>query len=150
VIVGFPTETEPDFLDSLSLLDEVEFDTLYSFTYSQRPGTAAEELNDPIPEGEKLERLARLQAKQAEIQRRRNAAWVGSEVEVLVEGPRSGTPGTGPGAPRAPGGQFRGESARAGSRTSESPDPPPTPSGASSPLAALDRLGDRHIYSLPR
>ena len=86
VIVGYPTETEDDFRETLSLLDEVEFDTLYAFAYSTRPSTAALQLGDPITQAEKLDRLARLQEHQRAIQQRRAQRWVGQEVEVLVEG----------------------------------------------------------------
>ena len=86
VIVGYPTETEPDFDETLSLLDEVAFDTVYSFTYSPRPGTAAAALGD-LPGEVKFERLARLQALQKGIQERIGQRFVGQEVEVLVEGP---------------------------------------------------------------
>jgi tRNA-2-methylthio-N6-dimethylallyladenosine synthase len=87
MIVGFPTETERDFEASLSLLDEVGFDTVYSFVYSPRPGTAALGLVDATPEAVKQDRLARLQARQRSIQEVRNRGWIGREVEVLVEGP---------------------------------------------------------------
>ena len=87
VIVGYPTEEEEDFRGTLSLLDEVGFDTLYAFAYSPRPATAALQLGDPVPQAEKLDRLARLQAHQRAIQQRRAQRWVGQEVEVLVEGP---------------------------------------------------------------
>ena len=86
VIVGFPTETEKDFEDTLSLLSEVEYDTVYSFTYSVRPGTAAAEFGADLPEALKFERLARLNELQREIQARRNLAWIGRDVAVLVEG----------------------------------------------------------------
>ena len=87
MIVGFPTETEEDFRETLSLLDEVEFDIVYSFVYSPRPGTKALALPDPVSEREKQDRLARLQERQRGIQERRNRRWVGRDVEVLVEGP---------------------------------------------------------------
>jgi tRNA-2-methylthio-N6-dimethylallyladenosine synthase len=86
IIVGFPTESESDFEDTMSLLDEVRFDTCYSFAYSARPGTAALGLEDPVPLEQKLDRLARLQARQKEIQERRARRWIGREVEILVEG----------------------------------------------------------------
>jgi len=86
VIVGYPTEREDDFRETLSLLDEVGFDTLYAFAYSTRPSTAALQLGDPITQAEKLDRLARLQEHQRAIQQRRAQRWVGQEVEVLVEG----------------------------------------------------------------
>jgi len=87
VIVGFPTESEVDFEQTVSLLEQVGYDTVYSFAYSPRPGTAALTLTDAIPSGVKHERLARLQSRQREIQEVRNGRWVGREVEVLVEGP---------------------------------------------------------------
>ncbi len=87
VIVGFPTETEEDFEATLSLLDEVQYDTVYSYTYSSRPHTAAAELCDPVRPGMKLERLRRLHERQKQIQETRNREWTGREVLVLVEGP---------------------------------------------------------------
>jgi len=92
VIVGFPGETDADFHDTLSLLDAVEYDTVYSFTYSERPGTKAVELGDPLPLGLKLERLRELQARQKAIQERRSQRWIGREVEVLVDGPSKRDP----------------------------------------------------------
>jgi tRNA-2-methylthio-N6-dimethylallyladenosine synthase len=86
VIVGFPGESEEEFGETLSLLEAVEFDTVYSFVYSPRPGTQALALGD-LPEALKLERLRELQARQKGIQERRNREWVGRVVEVLVEGP---------------------------------------------------------------
>jgi len=87
VIVGFPSETDGDFEQTITLLEEVEFDSVYSFTYSERPGTAASSLEDRLPEAAKLERLGRLHEIQNRIQLRRGAAWIGRVVEVLVEGP---------------------------------------------------------------
>jgi tRNA-2-methylthio-N6-dimethylallyladenosine synthase len=87
IIVGFPGEGEPEFAETMSLLEEIRFDTVYSFTYSERPGTAALDLGDPVPHEEKLARLARLQARQGEIQALNNREWIGREVTVLVEGP---------------------------------------------------------------
>ncbi len=86
IIVGFPGETGRDFDETLRLLDEVEFDSLFSFKYSPRPKTAALAMNDPIPPAEKQARLLVLQEKQRAIQIRRNAAWIGRAAEVLVEG----------------------------------------------------------------
>ena len=60
-IVGFPGETEADFLKTLALIDDVQFDTAYSFVYSRRPGTPASDLTDDTPQEVKLERLQRLQ-----------------------------------------------------------------------------------------
>ncbi len=92
IIVGFPTETETDFRETLTLLDEVGYDTVYSFTYSPRPGTPAGGWEDPVPPAEKVERLRRLQACQTEIQQARQMRCVGCETEVLVEGPSKRDP----------------------------------------------------------
>ncbi len=87
IIVGFPGETEDDFQQTMTLLDEVQYDTVYSFAYSERPGTAAVAEGDPVPQATKLDRLQRLQAHQRQIQQQNAQRWVGSELEVLVEGP---------------------------------------------------------------
>jgi tRNA-2-methylthio-N6-dimethylallyladenosine synthase len=112
IIVGFPTETEDDFRQTLSLVEEVGFDTVYSFAYSVRPGTAAADLVLNLPEELKFERLARLNAAQKTIQERRNQSWIGRDVEVLVEGPnrRNEQEWTGR-TPEARWVHFRGESA---------------------------------------
>jgi tRNA-2-methylthio-N6-dimethylallyladenosine synthase len=86
IIVGFPGETEKDFEATLTLLDEVEYDSLFSFKYSPRPNTAALRFEDHIPEEEKQRRLEIVQEKQRAIQIRRNAGLIGSLKEVLVEG----------------------------------------------------------------
>jgi tRNA-2-methylthio-N6-dimethylallyladenosine synthase len=87
IIVGFPGETEADFQATLDMIEEVRFDSIYSFIYSPRPGTAAEQFADDIDPEVKKERLQRLQRAQDAIQVERNARWVGRSVEVLVEGP---------------------------------------------------------------
>ncbi len=87
MIVGFPGETEADFEQTLSLLDEVEYGSLFSFKYSPRKGTPAAGF-DQIPEEEKSRRLTILQERQRRIQMRRNAESIGSEEEALVEGRR--------------------------------------------------------------
>ncbi len=86
IIVGFPGETEADFEETLDLLDEVQYDGLFSFKYSPRPNTPSLAMNDPIPEEEKSRRLAILQEKQREIQTARNTALIGQTFEVLVGG----------------------------------------------------------------
>src|SRR5207253_3785178 len=68
VIVGFPGETEADFDETLSLLDEVRYDGVFSFKYSPRPNTPASSMTDAIREEEKSRRLALLQEKQRRIQ----------------------------------------------------------------------------------
>ena len=86
LIVGFPGETEEEFAQTLSLLEEVQYDSAFSFKYSPRPNTAARELPDQVPEQQKGQRLTILQERQRQIQLRRNQALVGSVQEVLVEG----------------------------------------------------------------
>ena len=86
IIVGFPGETEADLDDTLGLLEEVEYDSIFSFKYSRRPNTAALALGDHMTEEEKSRRLAIVQEKQRAIQIQRNAAYVGSVEECLVEG----------------------------------------------------------------
>jgi tRNA-2-methylthio-N6-dimethylallyladenosine synthase len=86
IIVGFPGETEADFEQTLALLDEVQYDSLFSFKYSPRPNTAALKLQDQVPEGEKTRRIMILQEKQRAIQIRRNSDLIGSVEQVMVEG----------------------------------------------------------------
>ncbi len=86
VIVGFPGETECDFAETLDLLEEVGYDGVFSFKYSPRPNTPALNLEDAIPDQEKARRLEVLMAKQRELQIPRNRKYVGSIVEVMVEG----------------------------------------------------------------
>jgi tRNA-2-methylthio-N6-dimethylallyladenosine synthase len=86
IIVGFPGETEKDFEQTLDLLEQVQYDSLFSFKYSPRPNTAALEMTDRIAEEEKQRRLVIVQEKQRAIQIRRNAELIGAIREVLVEG----------------------------------------------------------------
>lgn len=86
VIVGFPGETEKDFEDTIDLIKRIEFDNLFSFKYTDRPGTAAEKMKDKVDEKEKARRLIRLQTIQKEITLKKNKELEGKEVEVLVEG----------------------------------------------------------------
>ncbi len=86
IIVGFPGETERDFDETLQLLDEVQYDSLFSFKYSPRPNTAALTMENPIPEEEKQRRLVIVQEKQRAIQIQRNAELIGGIQEVMVEG----------------------------------------------------------------
>jgi tRNA-2-methylthio-N6-dimethylallyladenosine synthase len=86
IIVGFPGETEADFEETLGLLDEVGYDSIFSFKYSRRPNTSALELDGQIEEDEKTRRLAIVQERQRAIQIRQNAAYVGRVEECLVEG----------------------------------------------------------------
>src|SRR5689334_22716152 len=86
VIVGFPGETEADFAETLNLLEEIGYDSVFSFKYSARPNTPALTLDDAIPEAEKSRRLETLMSKQKEIQIRRYKKYIGTECEVMVEG----------------------------------------------------------------
>ena len=86
VIVGFPGESQEQFEETLSLLEQVRYDQIFSFKYSARPGTEAFEFGDTIPEDEKSRRLAVLQEFQRKIQVQGNAALVGREFEIFVEG----------------------------------------------------------------
>jgi tRNA-2-methylthio-N6-dimethylallyladenosine synthase len=89
IIVGFPGETEEDFQETLSLVEEVEFDDAYTFKYSVREGTPAVRIKDHVSEETKTERIGRLIATVRRIAKRKNMALVGggSTHEVLVEGP---------------------------------------------------------------
>jgi len=86
IIVGFPGETEAEFEETLSLLDEVEYDGIFGFKYSPRPNTPALKFEDAIPDAEKARRLAVLNEKQREIQRKRNQRHLGATLQVMVEG----------------------------------------------------------------
>jgi tRNA-2-methylthio-N6-dimethylallyladenosine synthase len=86
IIVGFPGETETDLEQTLSLLDEVEFDSVFGFKYSPRPNTPSLSLDDAIPDEEKVRRLAVVNEKQREIQKRHNQRHLGQTLEVMVEG----------------------------------------------------------------
>ncbi len=85
IIVGFPGETEQDFQDTLSLLDEVQFDSAFSFKYSPRPDTVAFSLPDDVSEDEKRRRLEIVQNRQKAIQYKINSAYLGRNLELLVE-----------------------------------------------------------------
>ncbi len=86
VIVGFPGETEAEFGETLSLLDEVGYDGVFAFKYSPRPNTPALQYADSIPEDEKSRRLQILQEHQREIQRASYKRHLGQTIEVMVEG----------------------------------------------------------------
>ena len=86
-IVGFPGETEADFAATMKLIEEVGFDTSYSFVYSPRPGTPAASLADDTPHEVKMQRLYRLQAQINAQAAAISAAMVGSVQRVLVVGP---------------------------------------------------------------
>ena len=85
-IVGFPGETASDFDDTMSLVDEVNFDGSFSFMYSPRPGTPAAALPSHVPLPIKKQRLSQLQDKLSENAFRFNQRMIGGEYDVLVEG----------------------------------------------------------------
>ncbi len=91
-IVGFPGETEADFDKTMKLIDEVGFDTSFSFVYNARPGTPAADMEDPVPGADKLRWLARLQARIEEQAAAISGSMVGSMQRVLVEGPSKKDP----------------------------------------------------------
>ena len=86
IIVGFPGETETEFAETLTLLNEVGYDGVFSFKYSPRPNTPAVGMDDAIPDQEKARRLEILMARQREIQSKSNQKHVGGILEVMVEG----------------------------------------------------------------
>lgn len=86
IIVGFPGETEEDFAQTLSLMEEVRFDLAFMYIYSKRKGTPADEMLEQIPEKVKHERFNRLVEVVNRICAEKNKAYVGKIVEVLVEG----------------------------------------------------------------
>jgi tRNA-2-methylthio-N6-dimethylallyladenosine synthase len=86
MIVGFPGESEANFRDTLSLMEEVGFADLFSFKYSVRPGTGAAGYPDDVDGGVKQERLSRLQELQLKMTLETNKGFVGTVQEVLVEG----------------------------------------------------------------
>ncbi len=85
VIVGYPAETEAEFLETMQVLRTVGFDNVFAFTYSPRPGTTAWRLPDDVPAEEKRRRLQAVFAWQQQEQQRRNEERVGRVERVLVE-----------------------------------------------------------------
>ncbi len=85
VIVGFPTETEEDFEETLEVLREVEFEQVFSFKFSPRPGTPAYSMEGQVPEEVKRSRMARLLELQKSIYSKLSKKYEGQVVEVLVE-----------------------------------------------------------------
>jgi tRNA-2-methylthio-N6-dimethylallyladenosine synthase len=86
IIVGFPGETEADFEDTATLLDEVGYDAIFAFKYSPRPNTPAISMADSIPDEVKVERLQRLLDRQRELQRVGYERHLGEVMVVMVEG----------------------------------------------------------------
>ena len=86
IIVGFPNETEEQFLDTLDVVKTVEFDQIYMFIYSKRNGTVAARMEDEIAYEEKVDRLERLKKLYEETLPALNSKMVGNTYKVLVEG----------------------------------------------------------------
>jgi tRNA-2-methylthio-N6-dimethylallyladenosine synthase len=86
IIIGFPGETEADFEQTATLLDEVGYDAIFAFKYSPRPNTPAISMADSIPDEIKVERLQRLLDRQRELQRVGYERHLGEVMEVMVEG----------------------------------------------------------------
>ena len=84
-IIGFPGETEEEFLKTIKLIKEIDFDQSYSFIYSKRPGTPAASLKDNVSMTEKKQRLNFLQETINELSKNKSKKMVGKEVEILVE-----------------------------------------------------------------
>lgn len=87
IIVGFPGETEEDFLDTLSLVREVEYDSSFTFIYSPRVGTPAAKYDDQIPENIKHERFDRLVDEVNRCSAKKNSEYLGRIVTIMVDGP---------------------------------------------------------------
>jgi len=85
VIVGYPGETESEFMETMDVLEAVGFDGLFSFGYSPRPGTTALRLTDDVPPEEKSRRLQHVNESQQRWQQRRQATRVGRRERVLVD-----------------------------------------------------------------
>ena len=85
IIIGFPGETPDDFVETMDLLQEVEYDCVFGFKYSARPNTPALVMIDSIPEQEKSTRLQVLLDRQREIQRKNYSKQIGMVLEVMVE-----------------------------------------------------------------
>jgi tRNA-2-methylthio-N6-dimethylallyladenosine synthase len=86
IIIGFPGETEEDFQETLSLVNEVEYDSAFTFIYSKRKGTPAYDMDDQISDEVKHDRFNRLVEAVNACSRKRNLSYLGRTVEVLVEG----------------------------------------------------------------
>lgn len=86
IIVGFPSETEMDFEETLGFIEECRFDTAYTFLYSKRSGTPAAKMQEQVSDSIKKERLQRLMAVQDPISLQINQKMLGKEYEIMIEG----------------------------------------------------------------
>ncbi len=84
-IVGYPGETDADFEQTMRLIDDVRFASVYSFKYSSRPGTPAADAGQQVDEAVKSERLSRLQARAEQHRQAFNAAMIGTRTDILLE-----------------------------------------------------------------
>ena len=89
IIVGFPGETEADFRATLRLVEQVGYDALFIFKYSERPGTPAARLDDDVSRSEKTQRFLELEQTQQQLQQNIYQSYIGREIQVLVERPSS-------------------------------------------------------------
>lgn len=87
IIVGFPGETDDDFQQTMNLVEQCEYDALYMFKYSPRPGTPAAQLADDVPSDIKRERFLELEKLQRKVQNRLCENYIGRQLSVLVERP---------------------------------------------------------------
>jgi tRNA-2-methylthio-N6-dimethylallyladenosine synthase len=92
IIVGFPGETEDDFAESMSLVEQVRYGSLFAFKYSPRPGTPAPKIGPPVDDAIASERLTRLFALHERVKRERLESYRGRVVTVLYEGPSRNDP----------------------------------------------------------
>lgn len=92
IIVGFSDESEEDFNDTMQLIEDIRFDTIYSFMYSIRPGTPGEKMSSHVNEEIALDRLHRLQLRQREISLENNLEQLNKNFDVLVEGRSKNNP----------------------------------------------------------
>ncbi len=86
VIIGFPSETEAEAMDTVSLVEELKFDALFTFIFSPRPGTPAAEMDDPVPRAEKQRWFNKLLDVQNAYSAEKHASYVGRTLRVLVDG----------------------------------------------------------------
>ena len=86
VIIGFPGETEAEAMETVSLVEEVKFDALFTFIFSPRPGTPAAKMEDPVPREEKQKWFDRLCDAQNAISENIHRRYVGQTLRCLVDG----------------------------------------------------------------
>lgn len=135
IIVGYPGESEADFAQTVALLEEVRYDSIYAFAYSRRPGTPAQEMDDDVPAEEKSRRLQTVLSLQKRITSERLGRMVGRVEEVLVEG-----------LARMQSGQLCGRTG--GNHTVNFPEP--TPGSAAALVGTLQpvRITDARSHTL--